>query len=124
MTTETDTRVLRGAVRAAVLTEGARLGVTAATADDIGRRLIDEFRPELTDIGTVRIASGEAIPDALAHIAAEAPHLFASIRPEDGAQDKVAKRARLAAMPASARLEAANGDDGVSARRGFWGRPQ
>lgn len=90
------------------------MGVSHATADDIARRLIEESQPELTDIGDVRLASGEALTDALTRIATDAPHLFGTAEPDDGTQHKTTERARLKALKPGDRLEAANGQ-GVTA---------
>lgn len=105
------TAVLRAAVRAEVLSAG--LGVTAAQADDIARRIVAADQPELTNSGGVRLASGEPLTDALARHAQAAPHLFSP--PETTAQaDAGASRAKLAAMKPADRLEAANAQ-GVTA---------
>lgn len=106
--TDQKSAVLRAAVRAEVLSAG--LGVTSGQADDIARRVIAADHPELTNIGGIRLASGEALGDALARHRMSAPHLFDA--PETPAQADAAtaaKRAKLAALPAAARLEAANG---------------
>lgn len=98
--------VMRAAVTAAVLTAG--LGVTPAQASDIARRVIAADQPTLTDDGGVRLASGEALTDALERHAQAAPHLFNP--PEAGAQADAAaaSRAKLKAMKAADRLDAAN----------------
>jgi Mn-dependent DtxR family transcriptional regulator len=110
----TPTAVLRAAVRAEVLSAG--LGVTPAQADDIARRVIAADLPELTSNGGIRLASGEALGDALARHRMSAPHLFDA--PEAPAQDDaavVAARAKLAALKPADRLEAANSGAGVTA---------
>lgn len=91
--------------------------VSDSQASDIARRVISADQPEVAPDGSVRLASGEALNDALARHAQAAPHLFTA--PEGSPQHtaSVAKRAKLAALPAAARLEAANG--GVSAA---WAR--
>lgn len=126
MTTSTDARVLRGAVRAAVLTEGARLGITPATADDVGRRLLADFEPQLTVTGRIHLSSGESMTDALTRIATDAPHLFGEAEPEDDAQAKATERARLAALRPGDRLAQANGEGGLTPLwvRSSAGRPQ
>lgn len=99
--------VLRAVVMAAVLR--AAPNVSDSQASDIARRVISADQPEVTPDGSIRLASGETLGDALARHAQAAPHLFNA--PEGSAQDaaSVANRATLAALPAAARLEAANG---------------
>lgn len=110
----TPTAVLRAAVRAEVLSAG--LGVTAAQAEDICRRICAQELPEITTQGGVHFRSGAAIGDILDALKAQAGHLFDT--PEPTAQaDAVAlaKRARLRGMKAGDRLEAANAAQGVTA---------
>lgn len=100
--------VLKAAVRAEVLSAG--LGVSRAQADDIARRVLAADVPEITADGGVRLASGEGLGDALARHKQAAPHLFDA--PESDAQAAAARtRAKLKAMKASDRLEAANNPD-------------
>ena len=103
---------MRAAVTAVVLPAG--FGVTAAQAADISRRIIAADQPEITDDGGVRLASGEALSDALERHRQSAPHLF---NPPDGSAQAdaaaLAKRAKLRGMKPADRLEAANG--GVTA---------
>lgn len=106
--------VLRAAVVAAVLSAG--LNVTQAQAADLARRIIAADLPQITDDGSIRLASGEPMNDALARHAQAAPHLFNP--PEVPAQEAaaaLAKRAKLRNMKAADRLEAANADAGVTA---------
>lgn len=108
--------VLRAVVKAAV--QRAAPGVTDAQAADIARRVIAADRPEITDDGGVRLASGEALGDALARHRMSAPHLFdAAPASAQADADAVAKRAKLRGMKPGDRLEAANADAGVS---GAW----
>lgn len=104
--------VLRAAVTAAVLR--AAPGVSDSQASDIARRIIAADQPELTNSGDVRLASGEALTDALERHRQSAPHLFTPAQPTAQADAAVATRAKLAAMKASDRLEAANAQ-GVTA---------
>lgn len=96
----------------------AGLGVTPAQASDIARRVIAADQPQITDDGAIRLASGEAMTDALARHAQAAPHLFSP--PETTAEANAttaATRAKLRGMKAADRLEVANNadTDGVTA---------
>lgn len=108
--------ILRAVVKAAVMSVG--LGVTDAQAADIARRVIAADQPEITADGGVRLASGASLTDVLARHRQAAPHLFQP--PESTAQnDANEKRAKLKALKAGDRLEAANADCGVT---GAWVR--
>lgn len=107
--------LLRAAVRAEVLSAG--LGVTAAQADDIARRVIAADAPEITSDGGVRLASGELLGDALERHRQSAPHLFDPPELDAQADAAAASRAKLKAMNPGARLEAANNPHGVT---GAW----
>lgn len=110
MTTETDRRVLRAAVHAAVVTAGAHLGVTHAQAHDLASLLLQQA--ELTDIGTVRLTTGETVDDALGRFANDPDnaHLFGSTPPHDDGSTKKAQRSALRALSAADRLAQANGE--------------
>ncbi|MBC1182044.1 hypothetical protein HF680_05175 [Brevundimonas sp. WCHBH090558] len=104
--TDQKSAVLRAVVRAAVLRSAP--GVSDAQAADISRRVIAVDLPEITGDGDIRLASGEPLVDALARHAQAAPHLFTPAEPTAQADAAAASRAKLAAMKAGARLEAAN----------------
>ncbi|WP_338576510.1 hypothetical protein V8J38_14050 [Brevundimonas olei] len=104
--------VLRAVVKAAVLR--AAPNITAAQGADIARRVIAADQPEITFDGDVRLASGEALSDALARHAQSAPHLFESSEASAQADAAaLATRAKLKALKPGDRLEAAN--SGVTA---------
>lgn len=108
MTDDQHLAVLRAALRAAVQMDGAPLGVTAATASDLARRLEADAAPELAADGAPRLASGETVRAALERLAADgsALHLFQAVKTM--APNPDARRAELRAMGAAQRLEAAN----------------
>lgn len=118
--------VLRAAVKAAV--QRATPQVTDSQATDITQRVIAADLPEITFDGGVRLASGEAMADALVRHKQAAPHLFdAPSGDVQNVADAVAKRAKLRSMKAADRLEAANADGGVTsawARQFRKGGPQ
>jgi len=110
MTDDQRLAVLRAALRAAVQMDGASLGVTAATAPDLVRRLEADTTPQLAADGAPRLASGETVRAALERLAADssALHLFqtaTTMKPSPAA-----RRAELKAMKAADRLEAANNE--------------
>jgi hypothetical protein len=118
MTITTQAAVLRAAVSAAV----ARACPTASDSQvsDIARRIVaQDDAPEIIEsgasVGALRWASGSDLNTLLDSLRGQAPHLFDA--PESSAQaDAVANRVKLAALPAGARLEAANNaDTGVTA---------
>ncbi|MFN3878017.1 MAG: hypothetical protein ACK4MH_06545 [Brevundimonas sp.] len=93
-------------------------GVTDAQASDIARRVIAADQPEITSEAEVRLASGETMADALGRHAQAAPHLFSPPETTVHATSDAA-RAKLKAMKAADRLEAANAAVGVT---GAWVR--
>ncbi|MFC5372577.1 hypothetical protein ACFPIF_08445 [Brevundimonas faecalis] len=105
--------VLRAVVKAAVLR--AAPNITDAQGADIARRVIAADQPEITSEGDVRLASGEALSDALARHARSAPHLFDAPEVSTQAGAAAASRAKLAAMKPADRLEVANNPQGVTA---------
>lgn len=102
--------ILRAVVKAAV--QRAAPGVTDGQAADLARRIIAADQPEITGDGGIRLASGEALGDALERHRMSAPHLF-DPSPAGAQADAAASRAKLRGMKAADRLEAANG--GVTA---------